>query len=424
MEEALNEMTHKQEQTKYQEVVKKLEADILGRTVFVTNVRDLNRAENLVKLNAFMEQMYGVVEKCERAAYGGRRNHNRPHYPAARVRFAHKSSAERIFQGRSLQTAKAISVSCRELGVKNGDIRVQPSQRYDGMTDDELKGDKIVFDVQELTMGHWCPPDFDTYVQFSSDIQSFEINKHLDEFVKELTIDADPDASFFMTLDLKKRNVEIATRRQVLLPDLLDTPESLIPFLIQGLKVSTNAQQIISFRFKELRSHMEAFIDNDYLLFGLKWPPKLYDSSCDNPGEVEHRTRDTHFLNAKGEDFGRCRAFQVRLSQSSKEILAHHDGLAQLRQFGVLAKDVELCDQPLTIRRRDITYDQPEMQRKFDNEMSRVQSTCHPEIGTCWSYSFICLFLYPQYLFVMQVFFSGHLWITAGVIGITCFMIL
>jgi hypothetical protein len=156
MEAVLNDYEYKKEQSKYQEVVAKLEADILARTVFITNVLDLNQEQNVANLKLFLEQTYGLVEKCEKSFYGKRGNKR---YPPARVRFKSKVSAERIFQGMLLSAANTVTVACPSVGAK-GILRIQPSTRFSGMAEDDLKGDIIQIDVQKLSLGHWCPRHF------------------------------------------------------------------------------------------------------------------------------------------------------------------------------------------------------------------------------------------------------------------------
>jgi hypothetical protein len=379
VEAALNDYAHKEEQSKYQEVLAKLEADILARTVFVTNVLDLNQTQNLVKLKTFMEEKYGPVVKCERTSS------SRPHYPPARVRFASERAAQRVFQGAPLSNAKPITVSCPEVGAE-GILRIQPSNRYNGIADDELNGDVIQVDVTKLSLGHWCPRHLDTFIQYSPSHNHDHTNSQdTDEFVEELAIEPDDETRLCMSIDLKKRNVEIATIAPEAgflksIVELLLNPSDRPRLPISDNDLATQNQQIISFRFKELWGHMEVCSSGNFLVFSLKWPPKLYRTALDVYG-YPRRNRDTKFLNAIGADFGRCLAFQVHLSQGEMDKLSVHDAVSKLCQFGVLAKDFEASGQSLVILHRTIVDTTLKFQWRLEHQMDCVQSSCHPEIG-------------------------------------------
>lgn len=48
----------------YESYVAGIERDLLSRMIYVTNVRDLNDASNLSRLQQFLEEIYWSVEKC------------------------------------------------------------------------------------------------------------------------------------------------------------------------------------------------------------------------------------------------------------------------------------------------------------------------------------------------------------------------
>ncbi|KAG7371402.1 RNA-dependent RNA polymerase [Nitzschia inconspicua] len=371
VEAALNEHQHKEEQSKYQEMIRTLEADILSRTVFVTNVLDLNQSQNLVKLKLFLEQTYGLVEKCERSYYRGTKvMFNRPYYPPARVRFGSKTVAERVFQGTPLASARSVTVSCSEVG-SNGILRIQPSSRYNGITDDVLGGDEIQLDVLNVSMGHWCPNYHDTYMQVSD---AYTPKKDIEDvFWEELCIQHGCDTELCMTINLKRRNIEISTKATETdtLNDLFET------VVLQCTDLATIKQQSISFRFKELRSHMEVYRDRNFLVFSLKWPPKLYHST--RILENQLRNREVTFLNATSVDFGRCRSFMVELTESNMKKLTYHNAVNKLCKFGVFARDFEV--QSSTITARSIANMVPQLHSRLEADMSLMQRSCHPEIG-------------------------------------------
>ncbi|KAL3908002.1 MAG: hypothetical protein SGARI_003263 [Bacillariaceae sp.] len=325
-EAIMAESEQRKEKSEYQAMVAKLEADLLCRTVFVTNVKDLNQPGNLDRLKQFLEQTFGPVEKCEKASYGGKKRRGGPNYPPARVRMASKADAEKIFGGIPLAKAKATDVSCPSdvCGGRRGILRIQPSKRFDGMTDDQLKGDIARLEVERMSLGHWCPDDEDAFVQFSRDDDaSPEIQA--DEFVEVMRVPSRNDME--LSIDLARRCIEISSKST---KTNRDAEES---FILSIIDLLLNETQVLSFRFKEMRSQMKTYRTNDggvHLVFALKWPPKLYNESD------ARRVRRTSFLDVNGENFGDCRAFKVTLAKASVQMISHHKAMPKLCKSGKL----------------------------------------------------------------------------------------
>jgi hypothetical protein len=301
---------------------------------------------------------------------------------------ATKAAAERMFGGAPLARAKATDVSCPgDVCGRGGTIRVQPSKRCDGMADDQLKGDILCLDVQSLSLGHWCPDDHDAFVQFLQEDnfsgESQEIENCVDEFVEELSIQCQPGVKLSMSINLVRRCVEVVSKSSATPPVATTNETSLLPSIMNELfkDAAKPGDHVISFRFKEMRSHMKAYRTNDgdyNLIFALKWPPKLYHGSLGINGQ---RTRHTKFLNAIGGDFGECRAFKVVLTESSMQMISYHTVLPKLCKFGVFAKDFQHGNQHNEIVVKNIEGCRMNNKRDFEAEMNRVQSSCHPEIG-------------------------------------------
>ena len=137
-------------------------------------------------------------------------------------------------------------------------------------------------------------------------------------------------------------------------------------------------QQVLSFRFKEMRSQMKAYRTNDggfNLVVALKWPPKLYKETV---GIDDRRVRQTGFLKIKGETFGECRALKVTLTKSSEKLISYHNAMPKLCKAGVFAKEIQ---HQMEIPKISVKMARLDEKREFESDMCRVQSLCHPEIG-------------------------------------------
>lgn len=366
METILEGEQHVAHQREYQGTVKNLEDDLLARTVFVANVRDVKDSDNLLKLKTFMEQKYGPVERCMKASFFGGNNGRRGnHYPPARVRFYDRRDAERIFRGMALvDFADApVVVPCPSVGMYRygggpGAIRIRPALRYPGMTDDKLKGGCIRMELARFSLGHWVPTSRDSYLEFAAtrdnddeeeeeqeeDVaSSFLAGIQHDEFVEEESILSD----LSMEIDMQKRRVHIVARKQ---------HGNSILDLFAGLALSAQdpgndasaiqACSIISFRFKELRDHINLYIDKDgayYLLFALKWPPCLYNVVTIRDREIRKRCVD--FEGVSGSVFGRCLGFSAKLKCNGERYLLHHEALVRLKKSGVFSPDLDASGQ-------------------------------------------------------------------------------
>ena len=351
----------KAKQKEYRQKIEAMERDILSRAVFVTHALDLNKEGNLNRLRMVMEQSYGLVQKCEITSYNSSKKNNRnkrrsgpvdttTRAPPARVIFHRAASAEKIFGGMSLlqaaQKNEAVEVKCSLVGYK-GFFVVKPSQKFNGMVEDEITGSKEVnMPTQRFSMGYWFPAGEDAcdIIPGLLDGQSLQ-----NEWLEELTTDLQPTLkvdleNMLIILDFSHcnptKNISSSNHRD------------LMSFLSDVL-TETEEQCIVSFRFKDLVGSIEMCSISDVagavdLIFSLKQPPKLFSVRTD---EIrEYKTRMTELAGIQGTYFGRCLSYRLRITDTTMDkIFLNRKALDKLHRFGVLNAEIDSTMQAIPI---------------------------------------------------------------------------
>lgn len=314
----------KKEHAEHVQQVKKREQELLSRTIFVTNVKDLCIHSNLELLKEFFESNYGPVEQCIRASYYGKREGGGGRYPKARVRFRHVGDARAVFGERplaSVDTPKRIYASIGHGGF----LRASPSLPYPEMDKAAVDENKVVVIGNNALVGHWIPEDSaaDAFTDYERDDHPF-----LFEDVMEHELE--------LSIDINSRTVQIRLRY--------------------------SRDFMMSFRFKDLHGTMEFYREtggsSSYaVVFHLKYPPRLYALRYERDidgAEEEIATRCLEMGGVKNETFGSCYAYMIRVSHMNlQELFSSKAKLQKLKNFGLLSRDLySLSDAPILATRR------------------------------------------------------------------------
>ena len=345
---------HKAEQKKYRERIVELERDALSRTVFITNVADLNKNENLRKLELFLAERYGPVQICERATFVGKKGKG-SRFPPARVRFQYKRHAEQLFGGKTLlevrkEQSRPFQVPCPPVGYKNGYILVRPSIQYQGMIHEDITGSRVIeFPSHDLAFGHWFPSGEDAYVNMVGDEETLHSESNL--WLEEIRTHLDPILRF----DLPRTTVELDFSHCRDSPSVhlgndsvLHGVFSILDLLGEGL---VRTKQMASFRFKDLVYSIELCqTDGEEMydfVFSLKQPPRLYHITESIIQARDSKTRCTELSGIPQETFGRCFGFRLRVEKSVvTRLLLNTAALEKLQRFGVFRNGFDLVEQP------------------------------------------------------------------------------
>lgn len=426
--------TNQSHQKEYQAAVKQVESDILARTVFVTNIRDVNDDRNLQRLRHHLEVHYGPVEECSRGHYHNpRSNFRKPkYYPPARVKFRHRRDAEALFGGKALAeyTGDPILVPCPEVGMytRHGgsrSIRVQPTKRYPGMADATLQGGCIELQVVSLGIGHWVPASLDAYLDYCELIEKghglHETGSH-DSFVEEELLE---NCDLTMELDLNNRRVQILAPQQTencensytskgsarspidqVSTELADFDLRLaIDHILNSdmdLLHVGSWQDVISFRFKELNGYIHFYSNkkgSSFLIFALKWPPGLFEEN-----KVDMRKRKIGFSRITADVFGRCQAIKVELGKDSTQVLLRHQAIVRLKKSGVFSTELGNSDRVAEIEVTKLKCFE-KLHKQFRLDLSCVHSRS-PEAGTTFSMSYHILIAITTTLTHLMLRFS------------------
>jgi hypothetical protein len=346
IEEAVSHEARKEDQRKYIQRYRKLEDDIISRTVFVTCVRDLKQEDNLTALRQFMTT-YGPVEDCFVAEYstGGQ---NR--FPPGRVLF------------RSPRDVSQLLASCTNdnklfrcpLGCKHGCIRILKSRRDPKMLDTMLKDSVISFSASGLSLGHWLLHYNDTYKKWMEPRAEGD-----DEWFEETRSQSD---SIGVSVNLKRRTVklEISPRNSF-------------------------EKEAATFRFKDIEGYFEICREREHgysLIFALKHTPKLFRETLLSPNKEER----TNSFDSFGENFGKCLCFKLFVSETDIDRLLLSERLTEMREFGILRNGYNSVRDARPIRSMHIGASKG----KIDSALSAVHET-DPEVG---KYSFLKLHFY------------------------------
>lgn len=348
-----DEVAHEEYRAKHAEYLKKIadiQADIMSRTVFVTRVQNLNVGQNLARLHLFMEERFGAVERCEIAYYSGKQINQRGGAPPGRVRFRHREDAEKVF-GKSLQEAARQRVTeeikCPpEVGYVPQKLRglryplllIQPTREYNNMVDDDITGTKSVsLNTKELSFGHWFPAGEDAYEAMLGRSDSRGTEQYV--WVEGVVTDKMP----VLQIDIQKSLVEIDFSTTAATGERGDLA---LAMLLSGIAdaISGKEKEVASFCFKDLVRPMELCkceAGNLYLLFSLKYPPRLDSKRSDITALREYTTRCTSIAGIAGSIFGANSGYKIRIDQIDLDrLLLNQKALEKLQNYGVLGRDL------------------------------------------------------------------------------------
>jgi hypothetical protein len=319
---------NKRAQSEYLQRVAAVEKDILSRTVYFFQAKDLRRDDNLRALHSFLERNYGRVQECVRF---NDRKKRKQGFPGARVRFQFKGDAEKFFSGVELLK---VSTPFEELPCSvgyRGNIRVKPCPPYADMAKDELEGSVIKFTGSALCLGHWFPSGEDIYSTWNDEA----VGEDGSEWLGEL----ETGTACTISIDLNNRIVELGDSGKDL------SGGSDFDSLLAMMAGLTANRHFAIFHFKDLVNHIDVCVDpenpNEYaLLFSLKHSPKLELEDLFSEKSSE-RERSVSFGSVQSDVFGDCHSFKLSVSKTELDsIFLNERGLERLQAFGVFRKGI------------------------------------------------------------------------------------
>jgi hypothetical protein len=379
----------KEEQVRYSQRVVELRESILQRTVLIDNVNDLNNAKNLKKLADHLQRRYGPVEDCflarkrtptvtkkentgsATAAAAAAGNDQRIMHPPARVRFRRKEDAVRLLQ--QCQRHKRQSLlpypkeECRD---ESGLITVTKSRPYDNMIRDVLEASVVELTANSLALGYYfskencnndnnssnnnnnisntsepCQAESSTAPRHEEEEEEEE-----EEWLEEMQI----KDSVTVRINLVKRTIELEVPRHTKGSSFFDF---------------RNGKDYATIRFKEVAGYMDLCRCSDNnnnnntnthnnntnhdtserysLLLALKHPPQFHS---DTPSvglgfavveQDPERQRSLAISDVPAPVVGRCFGYRLNVTEDSIERLLLCKGLAKLRAFGMIRKDLD-----------------------------------------------------------------------------------
>jgi hypothetical protein len=311
----------KSAQSEYLSTIAEVEKDILSRTVYVTQVKDLKQESNLTELKRFFEINYGRVEECVRAPFTGKkgkRNHNFPH---ARVRFVLKEDAEKIFGGKELLLARTEGpVDITACSVAHGKaIKVRPSDQYPNMAKESLSESHLEFNASTIALGHWFSASGEDSYRIVSPGE--EQGRATNVWLEEIK----PSCFASVKIDLRKRAVEIELHTQ---------GGELTRFMAL---LAYHTRDVIAFRFKDLLGPIEFIPAKRALFFRLKHPPKLYKvTTYLSQDWDDERHRDVELPGVETCYFGGCLGYKLKLDATAiSRLQANKEAMEKIRRFGI-----------------------------------------------------------------------------------------
>ena len=308
IDNALGEDEFRRKQSEFHKMIAAKEKDILSRSVFVTFVKDLNDDNNLKALERFFHNNYGMVKKCVRTEYAGKRRKQKAsnqykQYPPALVVFFKEFDAEKLFDGRNLLSVgqKSKEIYC-PVGYKNGKILVRPCMPSNDLLLEVTRGSCIKFPVESLVLGHWCPTEaeMDTVDNANSEL--------------DVWLGVACGVSPAVAIDMRERCIELTNKH------LQQTDR-------------------IMFKFKELSAPMKLCREDSSrlsIIFSLKQPPRVHRDNTTLEGFGSDYQRTLSWQNISGEVLGLCLGYKLLVSEKQIEDILLHEKYNQLRECGVL----------------------------------------------------------------------------------------
>ena len=313
IDDAMVYQAHKKERTDHAKQIAEREEELLSRTIFVTNVKDLRISNNLSSLRAFFQHEYGPVEQCILASHSGKSGRGQ-RFPKARLRFMDERNAKAIFGGTRLSLVESpVTLYDCTVGHK-GRLRVFPSKPYQGM-DASHDENKVILIGNGALVGHYYPLDSDEGMLARQD--SRDDSRNCQEFLIEDEI----NHGVTLSIDIDSRMVQIRLRSE---------------------------DYMLSFRFKDLQDTLSVFEFMQAACFAivlrLKYPPKIYEllRKEDADGlEQEIGTRCLEMGGVRNETFGSCYGYLIRVSSENLQpLFDNHHKLHSLKRFGLIDRNL------------------------------------------------------------------------------------
>ena len=360
IEQLLNDEIKTTKQKAVIETLENEENEILNRTIFVTNIKDIRVGSNLKALQTFFERNFGPVEQCCITSFQSKRkpNHNLRNNrsnppPPAKVTFRSVQSAIKVFgmpldearNGGSKSAMKLISAQGVAYNGKQnaGKLKVYLAvKRIKKMpiTEEDVYGLSKTLEVSSISLGHWIPEDSGLLFLKGAPI---EIGKYEDEY--EFLEEYSGFQGSQMKLDLRQRLIQIRAT--------VDLSGS---FLFNLFNEQFNT---ITFRLKDIDTYLDLAYDESSdthcLVFGCKEPPKLYKVEVFNELGYCYE-KSTRLTGLEDAPFDHCFGFKISFEQSQlKMLFNNHDKFhCRLQDFGITrAKCFDDC---ITLSTKKISY--------------------------------------------------------------------
>ena len=368
VESLLESDSRKEKQKQWVRRVADVEKDFLSRTVYITDVVDLNGREG--ELKRVLQKQFGPIEVCIAESRG---DDNPREKRSARVRFRRRQDAEKVFRGNPLLSARPLRryLKCPSLGSfvssKNGkQFSLRPSYRYPGMLEKVLRGGIIELPIHGLSLGHYVSPERDLCLAGALPPEWLEITSR-------------PDLQPTLRIDLPHRTMELEIDR--------DHDEN-------GDFLFEDSHFFAHWTFKALLQPIEICRENgEYsLLIQLRHPPKY---EIDRPkrglGYSDDESDRSRCLDFDGLLLGAC--FRLPLA-SIEPLLLNERRLSDLKAAGLLPQDllqkelqtrhVTFCDAQLEEELVRIRLVQGSTVGKESGPLCLVVIRPHPGIQLSW----------------------------------------
>ena len=332
VEDTLASERYREEQKKFASELLARETELLTRAIYVTNVKDLNRSQNLTLLRQFLERNFGPVVTCTKVA-------TRKNFPAARVIFQQASDAQRIFGQPSHLVREAVLVPCSSVGHR-GQIRVSRSQRFEGMLGSNTDASDLALTGSSISIGHWFPADREILNSLRPGSSVEAGNQWLEE--------ARLDRQVGVSINIETRTIKLflpAAQPE----NNSHSPRPSVPWesdffsSIAIAPLSSLDYFECSFRFKDLSRGAVRIVNEAgiySIVFDLVHAPNFSkEDILANPFSVRgvDTGRGTSFGPWNTEVLGHCLAYKVTISESQlQDLVSDRKRVRQLQKFGVI----------------------------------------------------------------------------------------
>lgn len=351
-----------------------LERSVLRRTILVTDVKGMKEPSKRHQLERFLQKSFGKVEFCEVTSLVNEVETNRIHatmHPPVRVRFRDRKDAEKIFQKGSLLGLIAHRRFKHHLGMfkdKRGNFcfRVEPSCRYPGMLDGELKRKVVTMRATKMSLGHHLSPDRDAYSSVYLDTNVDQASVWIEEF--------DTDVKPHFKIDIRHLMIELKVPRN-------HDDEGNFSF--------SDISDFVSFPFKSIVHRMELCRiqkTGEYAIaMSLKYPPRLETQKNPISGAgwmfyTDESQRALRFDTVPVEHFGKSSAILLYLSETdlAERFFGSH-ALLSVKNCGLIRDDLVSLSQAIVTRVQTTSKQEKE---NVEQSLNLIHKS-FPKIGMC-----------------------------------------